>query len=315
MGKPALGYRVVGFVDDGFDGDGLAVATESGVSRAQRLGTPDDLGKLVGEHRVDQVIIALSRDDHDRVLELVDRCRLEDVEFKVVPDLLQLSLDRVDLGEVAGVPLIGVKDASIRGGSYLVKRSIDMAVAVIVLAVMALPMVLIAAMIRMDSPGPAFYRQRRVGKTGQLFTLTKFRCMVANADEQRAELMARYSGTDPRLFKLRDDPRLTRFGRFLRRTSLDELPQFLHILRGEMSLVGPRPQLPEEVETYEEWHKQRLLVTPGLTGLWQINGRSHLTFDEMVRLDLYYAEHWSLWLDIKILLRTIPAVLLGRGAY
>jgi lipopolysaccharide/colanic/teichoic acid biosynthesis glycosyltransferase len=139
--------------------------------------------------------------------------------------------------------------------------------------------------------------------------------MVENADEQRAELMAMHDYMDPRLFKLRNDPRLTRAGRWLRRLSLDELPQFVHILRGQMSVVGPRPQLPEEVETYEEWHRQRLLVTPGLTGLWQINGRSNLTFDEMVRLDLYYAEHWSPWLDLKIVLRTIPAVLTGRGAY
>lgn len=315
MGKPDLGYRVVGFVDDTVESDGVAVATEAGVSRADRLGTSDDLGRIVAEHDVDQVIIALSREDHAQVLALVERCRQEDVEFKVVPDLLQLSLDRVDLGEVAGVPLIGVKDASIRGANFLVKRTIDVIVASLVLTVMAIPMAFIALAIRLDSPGPAFYRQRRIGKDGAVFTLTKFRCMVQNADEQRAELMAQYRDMDPRLFKLRDDPRLTRFGRFLRRTSLDELPQFVHILRGEMSLIGPRPQLPEEVATYEEWHKQRMLVTPGLTGLWQVSGRSHLTFDEMVRLDLYYAEHWSPWLDLKIVLRTIPAVLLGRGAY
>ena len=180
---------------------------------------------------------------------------------------------------------------------------------------MAIPMTVIALIVRLDSPGPAFYRQRRVGRDGQMFMLTKFRCMVENADEQRAELMAKHDYMDPRLFKLRDDPRLTGAGRWLRRLSLDEVPQFVHILRGQMSVVGPRPQLPEEVETYEEWHLQRLLVTPGLTGLWQINGRSNLTFDEMVRLDLYYAEHWSPWLDLKILLRTIPAVLIGRGAY
>jgi lipopolysaccharide/colanic/teichoic acid biosynthesis glycosyltransferase len=139
--------------------------------------------------------------------------------------------------------------------------------------------------------------------------------MVANADEQRAALMEAYSHLDSRLFKLRDDPRLTRVGKVLRRTSLDEIPQFVQVLRGHMSFVGPRPQLPEEVQRYEEWHHQRLLVTPGLTGLWQVNGRSNLTFDEMVRLDLYYAEHWSPWLDIKIVLRTIPAVLTCHGAY
>lgn len=315
MGIPALGYRVVGFVDDALPGDRLAVATESGVARADRLGTADDLERLIELYGVDEVIVALPASENGRALSIVEHCRRQDVRFKVVPDLLQLSLDRVDIGEVAGVPLIGLKDAAIRGSNYVIKRCIDIGIATVVLTVMAIPMALIAVIVRMDSPGPSFYRQRRVGRDGRVFMLTKFRCMIENADEQRAELMAMHDYMDPRLFKLRDDPRLTGAGRWLRRLSLDELPQFVHILRGEMSVVGPRPQLPEEVETYEDWHRQRLLVTPGLTGLWQINGRSDLTFDEMVRLDLYYAEHWSPWLDLKILLRTIPAVLTGRGAY
>jgi len=315
MGIPALGYQVIGFVDDALSGDELAVATESGLARADRLGITDDLERLIDQYDVDEVIVALPASENGRALRIVEHCRRQDVRFKVVPDLLQLSLDRVDIGEVAGVPLIGLKDAAIRGSNYVIKRSIDVAIAGVVLTVMAIPMTVIALIVRLDSPGPAFYRQRRVGRDGQMFMLTKFRCMVENADEQRAELMAKHDYMDPRLFKLRDDPRLTGAGRWLRRLSLDELPQFVHILRGQMSVVGPRPQLPEEVETYEEWHRQRLLVTPGLTGLWQINGRSNLTFDEMVRLDLYYAEHWSPWLDLKILLRTIPAVLIGRGAY
>ena len=213
------------------------------------------------------------------------------------------------------MPLIGVKPASIQGGQLLAKRAIDALAASAVLIAAALPMAVIALLIRATSEGPILYRQLRVGKDGKRFTLVKFRCMVDGADEMRAELMAQHDTQDPRLFKLRDDPRLTRVGRVLRRWSLDELPQFWHVLRGEMSLVGPRPQMPDEVADYEEWHLQRLAVTPGLTGLWQVNGRSKLSFDEMVRLDLYYAEHWSPWLDIKIVLRTVPAVLLGRGAY
>ncbi|MEA2530981.1 MAG: hypothetical protein QOG89_2625, partial [Thermomicrobiales bacterium] len=170
-------------------------------------------------------------------------------------------------------------------------------------------------LIRRDSPGPILFRQQRVGRNGELFTCLKFRCMIANADEQRAELIRASQGSDPRLFKLPDDPRLTSVGKHLRRWSLDELPQFVNVLRGEMSVVGPRPPLPEEVASYDDWHHQRLLVTPGLTGLWQINGRSNLTFDEMVRLDLYYAEHWSPWLDFKIVMRTAPAIVTQRGAY
>jgi exopolysaccharide biosynthesis polyprenyl glycosylphosphotransferase len=316
MSKPHLGYQVVGFVDDGISADALAVATEHRVTRAERLGTTDEISEVVNSRRIEEVIIALPGDMHDRVLSIIEHCRRRGVTFKVVPDLLQLSLDRIDIGEVSGVPLIGIKDSSIRGVNYLVKRSIDLMIALIVLIVMAIPIGIIALLISRDSPGPVLYRAERIGRNGVGFTLFKFRCMIVGADEQRAELLAaRGADQDPRLFKLQDDPRLTRIGRVLRRWSLDELPQFVNILRGEMSVVGPRPQLSEEVARYEDWHHQRLLVTPGLTGLWQINGRSNLTFDEMVRLDLYYAEHWSPWLDLKIVLRTAPAVLTGRGAY
>jgi lipopolysaccharide/colanic/teichoic acid biosynthesis glycosyltransferase len=174
---------------------------------------------------------------------------------------------------------------------------------------------MIAILIRRDSAGPILFRQARVGIHGRVFTCYKFRCMIDGADGQREELLQQAGNSDPRLFKLPDDPRLTRIGKKLRRWSLDEIPQLLNVLKGEMSIVGPRPPLPEEVAVYDEWHRQRLFVTPGLTGLWQINGRSNLTFDEMVRLDLYYAEHWSPWLDFKIVLRTIPAILTQRGAY
>jgi len=175
-------------------------------------------------------------------------------------------------------------------------------------------MLLIALAIRLDSPGPVLFRQTRVGRGGRPFTLYKFRSMVAEAEMARASL-AELNQADGPLFKIKDDPRCTRVGRILRRFSLDELPQFYNVLRGEMSLVGPRPALPEEVAQYQDWHKKRLEVTPGLTGLWQVRGRSELTFDEMMLLDIYYAENWSLGLDLRILLETIPKVLTGQGAY
>ena len=314
MGMPGLGYRLIGFVDDDSD-DLMPIATESKMARAQWLGIVDDLDEIVNASDVDQVIIALPGDDHERVLGIIDRCRRLMVDFKVVPDLLQLSLDRVDLGEVAGVPLIGLKDVAIRGVNYVIKRGLDIAISSVILVLAAAPMAIIALAIKIDSPGPILYRQTRVGKDAKRFTILKFRCMDVDADEKRAALMAEHPGLDFRLFKLKRDPRLTRIGRILRRSSLDELPQFVQVLKGEMSIVGPRPQLVEEVAGYEEWHKQRLLVTPGVTGLWQINGRSQLNFDDMVRLDLYYAEHWSPWLDFKIIVRTAPAVIAGRGAY
>jgi lipopolysaccharide/colanic/teichoic acid biosynthesis glycosyltransferase len=175
-------------------------------------------------------------------------------------------------------------------------------------------MLLIALCIKLDSPGPVIYKQTRVGKQGKPFTFFKFRSMKTNADQLMNELL-QYNETGGPTFKISQDPRRTRVGKFIRRASLDELPQLFNILSGHMSFVGPRPPIDREVEQYDDWHHRRLEVTPGLTGLWQVSGRSKLSFDDMVKLDIYYAENWSLWLDIKILIRTIPAVLKGEGAF
>jgi lipopolysaccharide/colanic/teichoic acid biosynthesis glycosyltransferase len=173
---------------------------------------------------------------------------------------------------------------------------------------------LVALAIRLDSPGPILFRQIRVGRHGKTFTFYKFRSMCADAEAELEKLRALNEASGP-LFKIKDDPRQTRVGRFIRRTSLDELPQFFNVLRGDMSLVGPRPGLPSEVEKYQNWHRRRLEVQPGLSGLWQVRGRSDLTFDEMVMLDIYYGENWSLLTDVQILMRTIPQILFGDGAY
>ncbi len=173
---------------------------------------------------------------------------------------------------------------------------------------------IIALAIRLDSPGPIFYASPRVGRDGKQFMMYKFRSMVSNADEQKESLRALNEADGP-LFKIKDDPRLTRTGRFIRRTSLDELPQVFNVLLGQMSLIGPRPPLPEEVEHYQPWHRQRLVVVGGMTGLWQISGRSDLSFDELCLLDIYYIENWTMGMDVRILLQTIPHILLGRGAY
>lgn len=313
-GSPNMGLRIAGFVDDERDTERLNVGTERGIHHASRLGDLNDFPAILKHHEIDEVIIALPSSSQARTFAVADACRTNQVPFKVVPDLLQLSLDRVELAEIAGVPLIGVRDTSIRGLHSVVKRGMDVILCMLLLVVAAVPMGIIAWLIRREDGGPILYRQTRVGRNQTLFTVYKFRCMAVDADERRAALLQLHCDQDPRLFKLTDDPRVTRLGRFLRRWSLDELPQIYNILVGEMSLVGPRPQLPEEVAMYDDWHYQRFLVQPGVTGLWQVNGRSDLTFDEMVRLDLYYAEHWSPWLDLKILIRTIPAVFSGRGA-
>lgn len=314
-GSPGLGYKLVGYAGGAGPADRINVATERGIVSFPRLGSPEEISGLVETFDVDEVIVLPSGTGPLSVLDVVQQCRQNVVKFRIVPDVLQFSLDRVDLAEIGGVPTIGVRDASIRGWNAVMKRSMDVLVSLVVLLAAAIPMGLIALVVRADTPGPILFRQTRVGQNGKPFTILKFRCMVENADELWAELVRTTQGADGKLFKLKNDPRMTRCGSWLRRFSLDELPQFVQVLKGDMSLIGPRPPLPLEVASYEQWHHQRLLVKPGMTGLWQVNGRSSLTFDEMVRLDLYYAENWTPWLDAKIMLRTIPAVILGRGAF
>jgi exopolysaccharide biosynthesis polyprenyl glycosylphosphotransferase len=232
----------------------------------------------------------------------------------VAPELFQLTKNQMQVNDLNGIPLLSTREVSIQGWNFLLKRASDLIFASII-ALLALPLAaLIALAIKLDSVGPVLYSQTRVGKNGASFRCYKFRTMVVGADDLRGQLANLNEATGP-LFKVRNDPRRTRVGRFLRHYSLDELPQLINVFRGEMSVVGPRPNLPEEVERYEEWHKKRLTTSPGITGLWQVSGRSDLTFDEMVLLDIYYVEKWSLTLDMSILLRSIPAVLRGRGAY
>lgn len=194
------------------------------------------------------------------------------------------------------------------------KRLIDVVGATLALVLLSPVFLVVGATVALTSPGPVFFGQERVGRDGKTFTFYKFRSMCDGADDQKAELIARNEATGP-VFKIHDDPRLTPIGRTLRRFSLDELPQLWHVLRGQMSLVGPRPPVPEEVVQYSEWEWQRLLVQPGITCIWQVSGRADLDFDTWVRMDVEYIENWSLWLDLKLLVKTIPAVLSGRGAY
>lgn len=313
-GRNTLGFRLVGFVDDITAPDDWFIGTRHGIVRPAHLGSSGDLARVLAERDISEVVIALPPEAHTRIMRVIEICRAAGVRFQIVPDVFELSLGRVQVNQLHGVPLIAVHDIRIRGWNLAVKRAVDILGALAALAVLGLPMLALALIIRRDSNGPALIRQTRVGKDGEKFTCFKFRSMYVDADARLAAL-ATACGMDDRLMKHKDDPRRTRVGRFIRRTSLDELPQLLNVLLGKMSLVGPRPQVPREVDHYEPWHRQRLAVMPGMTGIWQITGRSDLTFDEMVRLDIYYAEHWSVRLDLEILLRTLPAVLSQRGAY
>jgi exopolysaccharide biosynthesis polyprenyl glycosylphosphotransferase len=309
VARPSLGYALVGYLEDAAPPPG-----ERPDGHFRHLGAVSELVGLVRRRQIDRVVIALPFWQHHQLPGLVELCRAAGVEFHVVPDLYELSFDRADVGNLGGIPLIGLKELSLKGWNLVVKRAMDLTLTVLA-APLLLPLAAIIALaIRRDSPGPAIFRQLRVGKDGQSFVAYKFRTMVADAEERRAELVALNEADGP-IFKIRNDPRMTAVGRLLRRTSLDELPQFWNVLRGEMSLVGPRPPTPDEVASYDGWHQRRLDVTPGLTGLWQVLGRSDTSFDEMVRLDIYYAENWSPGMDLRILLQTIPVVLSGKGAY
>ena len=308
VARPELGYQIVGFVDDN------PQKGQTDIGRFKALGPVHNLPRLIEEEEVDEVIITLPWMYHRKIMGIVQECARRQVNARIVPDLFQMSLSQVDVDDLGGVPVIGVREVGFGQGALLVKRGMDVVGAVVGLMLGAPILGLIALAIRLDSPGPVIFRQTRVGKNGKTFEILKFRSMREGAEEEQSQLLD-MNEANGLFFKIRDDPRLTRVGRFLRRHSLDELPQLWNVLRGEMSLVGPRPNTPDEVRRYTEWHKKRLEALPGMTGLWQVSGRSLISFDEMVLLDIYYIENWSPWLDLKILARTIPQVLFGEGAY
>ncbi len=308
IAQPELGYRIVGFLDD----DPVKGCVDIGPIKA--LGPVENLMAVIRAFAIDQVIITLPWQYHHKILRLMDECEQTGARPRVVPDLFQLSLGGVDVEAINGIPLIGIKQITLTGLNAAVKRAFDLSLAAIGMVLIAPVWLLIALAIRLDSPGPIFFRQERAGRHGKPFTCFKFRSMFIGAEAAVDQLRDKNEASGP-LFKIKDDPRCTRVGRFIRRTSLDELPQLINVFRGEMSMVGPRPGLPAEVARSQEWHNKRLEVLPGITGLWQVSGRSDLSFDEMVLLDIYYAENWSLGADLRILLRTVPQVLFGDGAY
>lgn len=295
-------YRVVGFVDNGSDLQQLQLPL---------LGPIAHLDELVQAYAVDEVIIALPGNRREQVSRVLARGFRRHVHVKLVPDLDDLLPDRVEVHELGGRRYIGF--VPVAAVSWA-KRALDVTVVGVGLLIAAPLLLAIALAIKLDSSGPVFYRQVRVGKDGRHFWMLKFRSMCIDAESRLDALRARNEATGP-LFKIRRDPRITRVGGILRRWSLDELPQLINVLRGDMSLVGPRPPIPSEVEQYEDWQMGRLRAVPGVTGLWQVSGRSEVPFHDMVRLDLHYIRNWSLGLDLEILLRTIPAVLTNRGAY
>jgi exopolysaccharide biosynthesis polyprenyl glycosylphosphotransferase len=278
-------------------------------------GSVADLDSCMQALDIRHVIIAIPGTQPELVQSAVRICLRRHVDFRLVPELYGIAARHVSVDDTYDRPVLTIRDYPFRTHARMTKRTFDIIFSLIVLFPFGLLIMALAAIaIKLDSQGPVLFRQKRVTVDGSIFWVYKFRSMHVNAELQRTHLEDANEKDGP-IFKMRHDPRVTRVGKWLRRTSLDELPQLFNILMGEMSWVGPRPPLISEVEAYEEWHNRRLSILPGLTGLWQVSGRSLLSFDEMVRLDLYYVENWSIWLDFKILIKTIPSVLLAKGAF
>jgi exopolysaccharide biosynthesis polyprenyl glycosylphosphotransferase len=299
----AASCQVVGFVDNGTDLD-------NGGS-FPLLGPIARLDGVVHAHAIDEIVIALPPDRQEQAAAVIERGFGRDVTVKYVPNLGSVLRGRFQVQELAGHASIGF--TPVPRVSWL-KRALDIMVGSAVLVALSPLFLIVVAAIKLDSAGPVFYRQPRVGKEGRVFPMFKFRSMRQHADRYLEELREQNEASGP-LFKMRRDPRITRVGRVLRRLSIDELPQLFNVLKGQMSLVGPRPPIPAEVDQYDEWQLGRLRAIPGMTGLWQVSGRSEVSFHDMVRLDLHYIRNWSLGLDLEILARTLPAVLSNRGAY
>jgi exopolysaccharide biosynthesis polyprenyl glycosylphosphotransferase len=311
VGHKYWGYKILGFVSDGH-------RLSNGWARYRIYGNVPDLKRILEAHEVgepiDEVVFAVTRKKLDEMKQIFIMCEELGIRTRVAMNIFQNRVARLELEELEGVPFLTFTTTPSNEAQLALKRALDVAVSLLLLA-LAGPVIGIAALaIRMTSPGSVLFKQKRIGLNGRTFTLYKFRTMIEDA-HARLEEVAHLNEMNGPAFKAKDDPRVTPVGRWLRRFSLDEIPQFWNVLKGDMSLVGPRPPIPEEVASYHRWHRRRLSMKPGLTCLWQVSGRNEIQdFDRWMKLDLQYIDNWSPSLDLKILLRTIPAVLSGKGA-
>jgi exopolysaccharide biosynthesis polyprenyl glycosylphosphotransferase len=308
--KPELGYRLAGFVDDVWVGPGLA----EGLTRklvSNLVGFPS----FLRNHVVDEVVIALPiKSFYEKEDGLLRTCREHGIIVRILTDLFDASPSEQNVNEFASAPLLTFSSIPIDTLRLVAKRAIDIAVSSLLLIVLSPVFLAAYILVKLDSKGPAIFAQKRIGLNKRRFRIYKFRSMVANAEKLQAQLESHNEAQGP-VFKIKHDPRITRVGRILRKTSIDELPQLFNVLIGDMSLVGPRPLPVRDYNGFDnDWQRRRFSVRPGVTCLWQVSGRSSVTFDQWMRLDMEYIDQWSLWLDMKILARTIPAVVKGIGA-
>jgi exopolysaccharide biosynthesis polyprenyl glycosylphosphotransferase len=303
-----MGLRLVGFVDT--EGAGEAASKLSGY----HVYPLESVGNILQNRVVDEVVFAVDLQDLARLEPVMQHCADLGIRTRLQLEFLPPAYSRIYLENFRDVQLLSLSSAPDSELRLFFKRVFDVVLSFAALVVLSPLLAAIAAMIKITSPGPVLFRQTRCGLGGRRFTLYKFRSMINDAEQMRAELH-QLNELDGPVFKITDDPRITPVGRWLRRFSLDELPQLWNVFRGDMSFVGPRPAVPEEVDQYEDWQRRRLRMRPGLTCTWVLEGRNHLDFKRWMQLDLKYIDNWSLWLDAKIFLRTIPIVLSGRGAY
>ncbi len=303
-------HREWGFAFAGYVLEDGASAPEG----AKVLGRLSDMAAILEAHVLDEVIFGVPRERLDGIEEAVLLCEEQGVGVKVLLNFFPNRIAKLAVEEVEGIPILGFSSTPSAIAPLVTKRIFDVLVSGAVLLLLAPLFIAVAVAIKIDSRGPVFFRQRRVGRSGREFWLYKFRSMCLDAEAKLHELREKNEMKGGPTFKMRDDPRVTRVGRFLRKTSLDEFPQFWNVLRGEMSVVGPRPPLQSEVKLYKRWQRRRLSVRPGITCTWQVSGRNEIDFAQWMQLDLHYIDNWSLWRDMKIVLQTIPAVILGKGA-
>jgi exopolysaccharide biosynthesis polyprenyl glycosylphosphotransferase len=310
---PEYGINLVGFVDAD------PRARDDDVSMIAHLGSPDRLPGLVRMFDIERVVIAFSGETHEETLDLIRSIKDLDVQVDIVPRLFEVVGPNVGIHTVEGLPLVGLPPLNLSRSSALLKRGFDVVAASVGLLVLAPLLTLVAWRIKAGSAGPVFFRQTRMGTGEEPFQILKFRTMVVDAEVQKANLAHLNKhlrpGGDARMFKIAGDPRVTRFGAFLRRFSLDELPQLWNVLKGDMSIVGPRPLILDEDQYVDAWGRRRLDLKPGITGPWQVLGGSEIPFEEMVKLDYHYVTSWSLFNDVKLCLKTVPALLRVRSAY
>jgi exopolysaccharide biosynthesis polyprenyl glycosylphosphotransferase len=306
---PWFGFNIIGYVDSADNNNALHRA-----NGMKNIGTLDTIEQILREQIVDEVFITLPvKSFYPEIEKIISQCEQMGVEAKIPLDLFKLKFAESTISAYDDIPCIDFYSSPKMTWQVMAKRMLDFSVSLIFLMLFSPVFLVVSILIKHDSPGPVFFRQKRVGYNGRLFTCLKFRTMINEAEMIRDELL-HLNEMDGPVFKITNDPRITRTGKFLRETSLDELPQLLNVLKGDMSLVGPRPPIPSEVHHYELMNHRRLSVKPGMTCIWQVSGRNRISFKKWMEMDMQYIDQWSLWLDIKILLKTIPAVLKGSGA-